>query len=128
MFTKSWKFVTLFSVLVLLGATILAYFRLIPIEIKNIPHYDSIGHFLLFGTLAFSLDRALNKRMVSVAHLSLPLGGVIIASYAVVDESLQFFSSVRSFDLGDLSFSLLGVVSCTLLGRLAERAVVRKHN
>ena len=119
--SKFWSLAALVSLFVLVIATILAYFRLIPIEIKNIPYYDSIGHFFLFGILAFSLDRALNKRMMNVARLSLPLGAALIASYAVTDESLQFFSSVRSFDLGDLSFSLLGVVICTLLSRLAMK-------
>jgi VanZ family protein len=113
--TPLWYTIVIF--LVLLVASVLAYLGAFPVIIKKIPYYDSIGHFFLFGILAFSLDNALRKRMVTAAKLSMPLGALVVAFYAVIDEGLQFFSSVRSFDLRDLLFSLLGILIITTLGR-----------
>lgn len=115
--SKKWSIATGISYFVIFTATMLAYLRLIPLEIKKIPHYDSIGHFLLFGLLAFTFDHALKEKDVRVWGRSLPLGALLVACYACIDESLQFFSSARSFDLTDLFFGLLGVVVFVFVGR-----------
>lgn len=116
-----WFYLVILFLLVLLIATILAYLQLIPGEIKKIPHYDSIGHFILFGILAFSLDRALRGRTTRVMGVTLPIGSTIIAIYAIIDESLQYYSTVRTFDLTDLACSLLGVITFCVVGKCFDK-------
>ncbi|HSE35074.1 MAG TPA: VanZ family protein [Candidatus Paceibacterota bacterium] len=98
---------------ILLAATIAAYLGRIPTEIRAIPFYDSIGHFVLFGTLAAALDRVFRERMMR----GIPVAAWSVGSYAILDESLQSLSSMRTFSLGDLAAGLIGVAAMTALGR-----------
>jgi uncharacterized membrane protein YoaT (DUF817 family) len=95
--------------LFLLAVSFLAYNRLIPHEIKAIPFYDSIGHFLLFGLLGLIAHYAFNRKRVPVFGRVIPLGPTLAIAYAFIDESLQVLSHNRTFDLGDLFFGLLGI-------------------
>ncbi len=99
---------------VVLAATILAYLDAIPSVIKIIPYYDLIGHFVLFGFLGFTVSRALGSARF-------PLGYGIVGIYAVCDEMIQMFSHYRTFDLGDLAFSLLGILSFTFFEKYILR-------
>ncbi len=121
MHKRTWTIAAALAFLVLASASVLAYLRLIPKVIKDIPHYDSIGHFMLFGMLAFALDHALAHRTSKFVRRDLPLGSMLVAVYATLDESAQYYSSARTFDLGDLSFSLLGILTFYLLGRLLRK-------
>lgn len=102
---------------ILLTATILAYTRRIPVGIKRIPYYDTIGHFLLFGILALLLDRAMGGRNVKVFRGSVSLAALMVIGYAVIDEGLQGFSSVRTVDATDLLAGMCGVLCFVLFGR-----------
>jgi hypothetical protein len=114
---NSWRTITAISFGILFGASVLAYFLLIPTQLKSIPYYDSIGHFMLFGILAFSLDQALKGRMIRIMGVTLPIGSTIIAVYAIIDESLQYYSTVRTFDPRDLACSLLGIMTLCAAGK-----------
>ena len=96
--------------LFLLVVSFLAYNKLIPTEIKMVPHYDSIGHFVLFGCLGLVAHYAFNPKRVSLFGTLVPLGPLLAILYALVDESLQVFSDNRTFDLGDLFFGVAGIV------------------
>jgi uncharacterized membrane protein YgdD (TMEM256/DUF423 family) len=115
---NSWRTITAVVFGILFCASVLAYVGLIPTQLKSIPYYDSIGHFMLFGILAFSLDRALKGRRTRVMGMTLPIGSTVIAVYAIIDESLQYFSTVRTFNPSDLVCSLLGIVTFYTLGKL----------
>lgn len=106
-------FTLLLFVMFLLGVSFLAYLKLIPTEIKAIPFYDSIGHFVLFGMLGLIAHYAFNQKRVTVFRLAIPLGPLLAVTYACIDESLQIFSSNRTFDLGDLFFGILGIILFT---------------
>lgn len=114
----SWALFTVLSYLVLLTATILAYLRLVPLEIKKIPYYDKIGHFMLFGTFAFLLDRALRQKNLKLGRISVSLAVVLVALYAAFDEVLQGFSLARSLDMTDFLSSFIGIASLVFLGRI----------
>lgn len=98
---------------ILLAATIAAYLGRIPTEIRAIPFYDSIGHFALFGTLAAALDRVFRERMMR----GIPVAAWSVGSYAILDESLQSLSSMRTFSFGDLAAGLIGIGVLTVIGR-----------
>lgn len=93
----------------LLLVSVLAYLKLIPTEIKSVPYYDSVGHFMLFGMFAFAAEMASRGRKTKVFGMQLPIGATLVAIYAFIDESLQVFSTVRTFDLHDLAFGLAGI-------------------
>lgn len=95
--------------LITVGA--LAYNNSIPKEIKEIPFYDSIGHFVLFGFLGLIAHYAFRRKRIPLFGRNVPLGPTLAVAYAFFDESLQVFSSNRSFDLGDLFFGVLGIFS-----------------
>lgn len=94
----------------LISVSFLAYSKLIPSEIKAIPFYDSIGHFILFGSLGLIAHYAFNRKRVLVFGRMIPIGPTLAIVYAFIDEALQVFSYNRTFDLGDLFFGVLGIL------------------
>lgn len=100
----------LFLVVVFVGA----YSGLIPTEIRAIPYYDSIGHFVLYGLLAFFATAAY-QRLLKVGRIRIPMAIVIVSSIAVVDEFTQTFSTMRTFSYTDLGWGLFGVMVVWLL-------------
>ncbi|MES2436542.1 MAG: VanZ family protein [Patescibacteria group bacterium] len=98
--------------------SIFAYVGTMPTAIKMIPYYDSVGHFLLFGILASAADLALQRKTTKIFGFTLSLGITLVIAFALIDESLQVLSSSRTFDLHDLSFGLVGILSFYLLGKL----------
>jgi polysaccharide biosynthesis protein VpsQ len=83
----------------------LAYQKKIPGFLAIIPHYDYIGHFVLFGMLFYLLHRAIKRFSIK----TIPLALILIGAFAIVEESLQIFSPNRTFDLLDLFLSLAGI-------------------
>lgn len=118
--SNKWNVIALGVFLLLLTATLLAYTKHIPVEIKQIPYYDSIGHFLLFGMLSFALYQAISEKHVELVGYSFPMSALIVVCFATVDEFLQLFSNARSFELSDLFFGILGVIIFTSLAVLLK--------
>lgn len=80
------------------------------------PFGDKVGHFVLYGILAFLLDLALfrshpdrSRRWVAVRY------GLILALLIGLEEFSQQFFSNRTYDLVDLTFSYLGVFCFSVL-------------
>ncbi|MEB3217448.1 MAG: VanZ family protein [Nostocales cyanobacterium 94392] len=107
----------------ILSISISAYLKIIPNQIKQIPHYDTILHFLLIGFSAFLGHLAFNKRKINILNFSLPLAPIVISFFVIIEECLQIFSPIRSFDLVDLAADFCGIVVFTLL---AQRVKVRR--
>ena len=87
--------------------------------VQSLPHGDKAGHFVLMGTLAFLLNRALAAREVPPG---LQLGGVIVGVFVVTEEYSQLWLPWRTFDYGDLVADFMGIA---LAGWLARRFVKR---
>ncbi|MGF1672445.1 MAG: VanZ family protein [Rivularia sp. (in: cyanobacteria)] len=118
---RVWLVAFWFYIGIILSISISAYLRIIPNQIKQIPHYDTILHFLLIGFSAFLGHLAFNKRKINILNVALPLAPIVISFFVIIEECLQIFSSVRSFDLVDLAADFCGIVVFTLL---AERVKV----
>jgi VanZ family protein len=74
------------------------------------PYGDKVGHFVLYGILAFLLDLALFRSVPAQSRKLLAVKcGLILALLIGVEEFSQQFFSNRTFDLVDLTFSYLGV-------------------
>lgn len=75
------------------------------------PYGDKVGHFVLYGILAFLLDLALFHSAPNQSRKSLAVKcGLILALLIGIEEFSQQFFSNRTFDLVDLACSYLGVI------------------
>ncbi|MFN6579810.1 MAG: VanZ family protein [Aulosira sp. ZfuVER01] len=100
-----------------------AYLKIIPTELSQFPHYDTILHFLLLGIAAFLSHLAVNKRKFQILNIAIPMAPMIVIFICVVDEIIQFFVPYRSFDLVDLAADFCGILLFTWL---AERQNLNK--
>ncbi len=74
------------------------------------PYGDKVGHFFLYGILAFLLDLTLFGSVPPQSRKSLAVKtGLILALLIGLEEFSQRYFSSRTFDLVDLAFSYLGV-------------------
>ena len=94
---------------------VLAYVGLIPTQLHQIPYYDSIGHFVLYGLWGYFLGKVFNKPIPIGRKFHLPQGIIVATAFAVIEESLQQFSPMRSFSLYDLGFGLLGIAASAVV-------------
>lgn len=103
---------------VVLFAGIGAYLGLTDFGFLRYAYADKVMHFVLFGALAFFLVAWFADRSaVWVIGLFLAV--------AVLDELVQALSPVRTFDLGDLTCTTLGILAGGWLGRLVVLRLVR---
>jgi VanZ family protein len=108
----------------ILGIFILAYLGLIPTDIAIVPYYDSIGHFVLFGLWAYLFGRIFKRKLYIYDKYFIPLGSLIVLVIAVLDESSQWFSSIRTFSFLDLFWGVLGIAIAVVVINL----ITRKHS
>jgi polysaccharide biosynthesis protein VpsQ len=85
--------------------------------IYNFPGGDKVAHFILYGILAFLLARAFPSRP---GRFPVPIVCLVLIIFAVLEELSQSFFSMRTFDLVDLTCSLLGILAGTWLAILKK--------
>ena len=81
--------------------------------LNRIPFGDKAGHFILYGILTLLLDLTLlrsGRFTLRPSRLVLRVALFLILLIGIEEYSQQFFAR-RTFDLVDLTFSYLGVVS-----------------
>lgn len=105
------KIPALLFLLLIILLVVAADLDVIPPFIRGLydfPGGDLVGHFCLYGILAYLLMRAFPRRL-RLGRFSVPL--VILALLAVIalEEISQAFVAVRTASLADLSASFLGV-------------------
>ena len=83
--------------------------------IYDYPNGDKVGHFVLYGILAFLIDQSLFRSLPPSSSLRTSRKllavkcGLILALAITVEEFSQQYFSFRTFDLLDLTCSYLGV-------------------
>lgn len=109
-----WAWLLWNQVGVVLLASLGAYLGLLRFDLLALPGADKLLHFLLFGAVAFLVMgwRVGRSRSITLA---------ILALLATTEEILQTLSTVRSFDLVDLAFTLTGTVLFGWLGAIAGK-------
>jgi VanZ family protein len=108
----SWRWLTFGFLLLMLAVAVAADLDLIPIPLRDLyrfPGGDWVGHFGLYGILAFLAVRAFPDR-ANLFGQALPLAALLVFLMAVLEELSQFWFPVRTPSLPDLSFGLLGIV------------------
>ena len=113
------KWLALLFILFMLGVVLLADLGSLPSPVAMLYHFpngDRAGHFVLYGILTFLVNSAF-PRQVQIARVNVFYGSLIIAALATLEEFSQLFFPNRTFDLIDLSFTLMGIISADLLVR-----------
>ncbi len=117
-----------FSVFSLLSAGFVLFFFLVLVAanagfgqrywafLGDWPAGDKVGHFALFGTLAFLVEAGWRRRCFGGGdgggrRRRFPVGIVGVAIFAVVEELSQAFLPTRGFDWWDMVASLAGVAA-----------------
>lgn len=90
---------------------------LLPRSWLALPHFDTVGHFVLLGSAGYLAYRASGRRMVRLVGLALPLGPLVVALLATLEEVLQVFARFRTASPTDLGADLCGIVVLYLLDR-----------
>jgi polysaccharide biosynthesis protein VpsQ len=76
------------------------------------PFGDKVGHFILYGILTLLIDLTLFRSLpLQSRQLIAVKCGLILALLIGLEEFSQQYFANRSFDLVDLTFSYLGLVS-----------------
>jgi VanZ family protein len=91
--------------------------------VYRFPYADKVGHFILYGILTLLIDLAplrplshQSRRRVAV------MSALILALLIGLEELSQQYFSSRTFSLGDLTASYLGVMFFTWVGiRVGEK-------
>ena len=82
--------------------------------IYEFPGGDKVGHFILFGILAFLLAWAF-PHPIQLGRASIPIVILALLVFAALEEYSQRFFSSRTSDIFDLTFSCLGIFAGTWL-------------
>lgn len=94
----------------------------LPVDLLDrIPHYDTWGHFILYGIASFLSHRAMNRRAIARFGISLPLAPLIFTGFTILEELLQQILPHRTYSLVDLVASLGGIVIFYWLGERCHR-------
>ena len=83
--------------------------------VSAFPNGDRLGHFVLYGILAYRVSAAFPSRWVRIRGWRLPLGAILAASLATLEEISQIFIPARTPDLVDLAAGYLGILVSTLI-------------
>ena len=78
--------------------------------VELLPSGDRIGHFVLYGILAFLLNGAFSARGVRLGTASVQAGSLLAAVAALLEELSQFLFPSRTPDPVDLLFGWLGIL------------------
>jgi polysaccharide biosynthesis protein VpsQ len=107
------------AILALIAIILLADQGRLPDFITSLyafPDGDKVGHFCLMGAVSFCVNLGLSGRRIFFRGMRLPLGSLLVALAITLEECSQLRFPARTFDLLDLSASLLGI---GLLGEAA---------
>lgn len=77
--------------------------------VSKIPYFDTLGHFVLLGTLSLFVNLGFTSNRVRLLRLPLLKSCLILAAIITLEEFSQIFLARRSFDLLDLSANYLGI-------------------
>ena len=110
-FTINRRWLVLFALMLLFIAAVSAGadVGIIPTKLFGITYADKAGHFVLYGTLAFLLHLALNRRAIHIGAIAIPIAFLIACALGLADEGQQYFMPHRAFDLSDFAADVVGI-------------------
>jgi len=84
---------------------------------------DKVGHFFIYGLLAFGLSIALNFKSLYVGKIKIYLGVLLVFIFAVGEELLQAFYPKRTMDVYDVLADVIGLIVFSILLHFIENRV-----
>lgn len=111
--------------LFLIGVILLAnngselIFRLV-----RFPMADKVGHFCLFGFLAFLINKALGCRTTNLFGNFVLVGSLWVISLVALEELSQLFINTRQFDVTDFMYDGVGIYLGGFIAVLTESLTV----
>ena len=101
----------LFALFILLVIVLADMGKLNTPFIMRIPYADKAGHFILYGMLALLINLTLFRSLPLRSRKSIAVvSSLILALLIGLEEVSQQYFVNRTFSLGDLSASYLGVI------------------
>ena len=97
--------------------TMMAYLGLLPLSLLAWPYADKVLHMLLIGALAFWLNLWLPDWQLQIGRWHVPIAILLPFAVAAIEEVLQSWSPLRSFDWGDMASNLAGLLLFYALSR-----------
>lgn len=108
---QAWMIACTGYFLILIGIMLTADFGLLPYAfLEQIPYYDTIGHFILYGIASFLSHRATGRKMLIIFNYPVPFGPFLFVGFTIAEEILQMILPNRTFSFLDLTASLLGII------------------
>jgi VanZ family protein len=129
----AWRWLSAAFLLFMLWVAVSADRGALPVWLRDIyrfPGGDWVGHFVLYGILAFLGARAFPQRL-RLGPMTLPLSLLLVLLLATLEEISQFWFPLRTPDLRDLAFGFAGAAVGTWLGlkgRAKTRAFQNKNS
>ncbi|MCA9731091.1 VanZ family protein [candidate division KSB1 bacterium] len=93
----------------------------LPLFIRRMymfPGGDKIGHFVLLFLLTFLVDYLFLPKSFLIVRKPVFIGSILVAGFISFEELTQIFISTRTFDLIDLLFSFMGIITGDLSARI----------
>jgi polysaccharide biosynthesis protein VpsQ len=112
-----WRWLAIGFLLFILAVIVAADMDAIPIAVRDIyrfPGGDKLGHFVLYGILAYLLARAF-PRSVHRGWFSVPIVILVLIAFTVLEELSQSLFAQRTASATDLAASLSGILLATWL-------------
>ena len=107
---KTWIVIgLLYFFLIILIISVANLGKLPTEQLSKIPHYDIIGHFVLYGIASFLIHRAFKRKIVTIFNYPISLGIFLFSIFTIVEELLQQLIPNRTFSFVDLGAGFLGI-------------------
>ena len=74
-----------------------------------IPLGDKLGHFMLYGVMAWLANISINHRTINIGKWKIPMGSLLVLGFAIAEEFTQLAFPHRTFDWADMLCDVLGI-------------------
>lgn len=86
------------------------------------PNGDKIGHFVLFGSVAFCAVIASRYKKINLGqYLPVYLASVVVGVLVIIEEISQMWFTTRTFEFADIAANLLGITMFSLLAYVLDK-------
>jgi VanZ family protein len=118
------RWATAVAAVVLIAIVVAADREALPLLLQRVYTYpagDKIGHFVLFGGLAFLAALGFPRR-TELAGVGIPVSTLVIAVLVTLEEASQAWFPGRTASIFDLLASYAGLAAAVAAARLIEPA------
>ena len=118
------RWATAVAALVLIAIIVAADRQTLPLLLQRVYNYpagDKIGHFVLFGGLAFLAALGFPRRAQALAGVNVPLSTLVIVVLVTLEEASQAWFPGRTASVFDLLASYAGIAAGVAAANLIAR-------